>query len=262
MAQRISRAKSSIKSSGIPFQLPTREERAQRLEAVLHVLYLIFNEGYTSSAGPNLLRNDLAHEAMRITRIVHKLQPDDPEVAGLLALMLLTDARRLARASAEGELIPLTQQDRALWNQPQIAEGVALLSATLPKGSVGPYQLQAAIAAVHDEAARAEDTDWPQILALYDLLKRMSDNPMVALNHAIAAAMVHGPGKGLELLDSLQTDARLANHHRIDAVRAHLLELTGDRQGAATNYRAAAAKTESLPERNYLLTQAARLSNE
>ena len=262
MAQRISRAKQSIKNSGIPFQLPTPEERAQRLRAVLHVLYLIFNEGYTSSAGPDLRRDDLSHEAMRLTRIVHNLQPGDTEVAGLLALMLLTDARRLARTSAGGELIPLAQQDRALWDKQQIAEGVALISATLPKGSVGPYQLQAAIAAVHDEAARAEDTDWPQILALYDLLRRMSDNPMVTLNHAIAAAMVHGATKGLELLDALKADARLADHHRLDAVRAHLLELAGDREGAVRHYRAAAGKTGSLPERNYLLAQAARLSDE
>jgi RNA polymerase sigma factor (sigma-70 family) len=261
MAQRISRAKQSIKNSGIPFQLPTTEERAQRLRAALHVLYLIFNEGYTSSAGVHLRRDDLSHEAMRLTRMVHQLQPDDTEVAGLLALMLLTDARRLARTSAEGDLIPLAQQDRALWDRKQIAEGVALLSAALPKGSVGPYQLQAAIAAIHDEAARAEDTDWPQILALYDLLRRMSENPMVALNYAIAAAMVHGPVKGLELLDALQADTRLAEHHRLDAVRAHLLELTGDWQGAAVHYRAAAGKTGSLPERNYLLTQAARLVN-
>jgi RNA polymerase sigma factor (sigma-70 family) len=262
MAQRISRAKQSIKSSGIPFQLPTADERALRLRAVLHVLYLIFNEGYTSSAGPDLRRADLSHEAMRLTRIVRNLQPGDTEVAGLLALMLLTDARRLARTSAEGELIPLAQQDRALWDGAQIAEGVALISATLPKGSVGPYQLQAAIAAVHDEAARADDTDWPQILLLYDLLRRMSDNPMVTLNHAIAAAMVHGATKGLELLDALAADARLADHHRLDAVRAHLLELAGDRNGAVRHYRAAAGKTGSLPERNYLLAQAARLSSE
>jgi RNA polymerase sigma factor (sigma-70 family) len=262
MAQRISRAKQNIKNSGIPFQLPTAEERAQRLRAVLHVLYLIFNEGYTSSAGSNLRRDDLSQDAIRLTRIVHKLEPEDAEVAGLLALMLLTDARRLARTGAEGELIPLTHQDRLLWDREQIAEGVALLEATLPKGSVGPYQLQAAIAAVHDEAARAEDTDWPQILALYDLLRRMSGNPMVALNHAVAAAMVQGPTKGLELLDALQADARLADHHRLDAVRAHLLELTGDHKGAAKHYRAAAGKTGSLPERAYLLTQAARLSSE
>ncbi|HLN29767.1 MAG TPA: sigma-70 family RNA polymerase sigma factor [Gemmataceae bacterium] len=262
MAQRISRAKQSIKNSGIPFQLPTTEEQAQRLRAVLHVLYLIFNEGYTSSVGPELRRSDLTQEALRLTRIVHNLQPGDTEAAGLLALMLLTDARRRARTSAAGELIPLAQQDRALWDKQQIAEGVALLSATLPKGSVGPYQLQAAIAAVHDEAARADDTDWPQILALYDLLRRMSDNPMVGLNHAIAAAMVHGPTKGLELLDALKADVRLADHHRLDAVRAHLLELAGDHKGAVMHYRVAAGKTGSLPERNYLLTQAARLSSE
>lgn len=262
MAQRISRAKQCVKNSGIPFQPPTPEEQAQRLRAVLHVLYLIFNEGYTSSAGPDLRREDLSHEAMRLTRIVHRLQPNDTEVAGLLALMLLTDARRLARTGAGGELIPLARQDRALWDKRQIAEGVALISITLPKGSVGPYQLQAAIAAVHDEAARAEDTDWPQILALYGLLGRMSDNPMVRLNHAIAAAMVHGAAKGLELLDALKADARLANHHRLDAVRAHLLELAGDPEAAVRHYRAAAGKTGSLPERNYLLTQAARLSCE
>jgi RNA polymerase sigma factor (sigma-70 family) len=259
MAQRISRAKQSIKNSGIPFQLPTTEERTQRLRAVLHVLYLIFNEGYTSSAGAVLSRDDLSHEAIRLTRIVHNLEPDDAETAGLLALMLLTDARRLARTGVGGELIPLAQQDRALWDRQQIAEGVALLSATLPKGSVGPYQLQAAIAAVHDEAAHTGETDWPQILALYDLLTRMSGNPMAALNRAIAAAMVHGAAKGLELLDALKADARLVDHYRLDAVRAHLLELAGDREGAVRHYRAAAAKTGSLPERNYLLTQAARL---
>jgi len=176
--------------------------------------------------------------------------------------MLLTDARRLARTSAGGELIPLAQQDRALWDRQQIAEGIALISATLPKGAVGPYQLQAAVAAVHDEAARADDTDWLQILALYDLLRRMSDNPMVGLNHAIAAAMVHGATKGLELLDAVKSDARLNDHHRLHAVRGHLLELAGDRDGAVRHYRAAARKTGSLPERNYLLTQAARLSSE
>jgi len=262
MAQRISRAKQSIKDSGIPFQLPTSEERAQRLRAVLHVLYLIFSEGYTSSAGPELQRVELSREAIRLTRSLRDLLSNDAEIAGLLALMLLTDARRLARVNGEGELIPLTHQDRALWDRPQIAEGIALISATLPKGSVGPYQLQAAIAAVHDEATRTEDTDWPQILALYDLLKRMTDNPMVALNHAIAAAMVYGPTKGLELVDALKTDTRVADHHRLDAVRAHLLEMAGDRGAAVKHYRAAAAKTGSLPERNYLLMQAARLSSE
>ena len=259
MAQRISRAKQSIESSGLPFQLPNGEELSRRLRAVLHVLYLIFNEGYTSSSGSQLRRDDLAQEAIRLTRIVHRLQPEDAEVAGLLALMLLTDARCLARTSDDGELIPLAQQDRSLWDRDQIAEGVALLSKTLPRGAVGPYQLQAAIAAVHDEAARPEDTDWPQILALYDLLRRISDNPIVALNQAVAVAMVHGPAKGLELLDTLQADVRLAEQHRLDAVRAHLLELTGDHAAAASHFRSAAAKTASLPERNYLLTQAARL---
>jgi RNA polymerase sigma factor (sigma-70 family) len=259
MAQRISRAKQSIRDSGIPFENPVPAERAQRLSAVLHVLYLIFNEGYTSSAGPDVRRADLSQEALRLTRIVHHLEPGHTEVAGLLALRLLTDARRLARTDEAGELIPLAQQDRSLWDQQQISEGVAIISATLPKGSVGPYQLQAAIAAVHDEATDASNTDWPQILALYDLLHRMSDNPMVALNHAIAAAMVDGAAKGLELLDALQSDPRIAEHHRLDAVRAHLLELAGDSESAITHYRSAARKTASLPERNYLLAQAARL---
>src|SRR5271165_3659129 len=260
MAQRISRSKNSIKASGVPFRLPSGEERAQRLRAVLHVLYLIFNEGYTSSAGPTLQRLELSREAIRLARAVHKLLPDDAEVAGLLALMLLTDARREARSGPDGELVPLTKQDRTRWDQKQISEGVALLTAALAKGSIGAYQLQAAIAAVHDEAARVEDTDWPQILALYDLLKRMSDNPMVILNHAIAVAMVHGPAAGLELLNGLDADGRLAGHHRLDAVRAHLLEMAGDSQAAVAHYRIAAGRTTSLPERNYLMTQAARLS--
>ncbi len=260
MAQRISRAKQSIKNSGVPFQLPTQPERASRLRAVLHVLYLIFNEGYTSSVGPHLQRLELSHEAIRLTRSIHTLLPDDGEVAGLLALMLLTDARRAARTGPDEELIPLTKQDRALWDQAEISEGIALLTAALSKGSIGAYQVQAAIAAIHDEAARAEDTDWPQILALYELLKRMSDNPMVMLNHAIAAAMVHGPSNGLELLRALDSDARIAGHHRLDAVRAHLLEMAGDHQAAITHYRIAAGRTTSMPERNYLITQAARLS--
>jgi len=260
LAQRISRAKASIKASGVPFQSPTSQEQAQRLRAVLHVLYLIFNEGYTSSTGPHLQRLELSQEAIRLTRCVHTLLPDDAEVAGLLALMLLTDARRAARTGPDGELIPLTKQDRTLWDRAEIAEGIALLTAALSKGSIGAYQLQAAIAAVHDEASRAEDTDWPQILALYELLKRMSDNPMVLLNHAIAAAMVHGPSKGLELLREFDSDDRIAGHHRLDAVRAHLLEMAGDPQAAITHYRIAASRTTSIPERNYLITQAARLS--
>ncbi|MGH9759171.1 MAG: RNA polymerase sigma factor [Candidatus Acidiferrales bacterium] len=261
MAQRISRAKQTIKDSGIPFQMPSTEERTERLRSVLHVLYLIFNEGYTTSAGGSLQRDDLSHEAIRLAGIVHTLEPHDTEATGLLALMLLTNARRTARTGPEGELIPLAKQDRSLWHRPQIAEGVALLSAVLPMGSVGPYQLQAAIAAVHDEAARAEDTDWPQILALYELLKRMSDNPMVTLNHAIAAAMVHGAPKGLELLRALDSDPRLAQHHRLDAVRAHLFEMAGDHASAVTHYRRAAERATSLPERNYLMMQAARLNN-
>ncbi|MGH7100289.1 MAG: RNA polymerase sigma factor [Stellaceae bacterium] len=260
MAQRISRTKQSIKASGVPFRLPTSQERDQRLRAVLHVLYLIFNEGYASSAGPHLQRLELSREAIRLTRAVHALLPDDPEVAGLLALMLLTDARRAARTGSDDELIPLTKQDRTLWDQAEISEGIALLTAALSKGSIGAYQLQAAIAAVHDQAARAEDTDWPQIMALYELLKRISDNPMVILNHAIAAAMVHGPSKGLDLLRALDSDARLAGHHRLDAVRAHLLEMAGDHEAAITHYRIAAGRTTSIPERNYLMTQAARLS--
>ena len=263
MAQRISRAKQSIKTSGVPFRMPaTSEDRAARLTSVLHVLYLIFNEGYTTSSGPALHRSDLSNEAIRLTRAVHRRLPGDSEVAGLLALMLLTDARRAARTGPGGELIPLTEQDRRLWDRRAIAEGVALISATLPKGSIGMYQLQAAIAAVHDEAARAEDTDWPQILALYGVLKQVSDNPMVTLNHAIATAMVDGPAAGLALLEPLGTDARLSGHHRLDAVRAHLLEMAGDAQSAIALYRTAAARTSSLPERNYLMTQAARLSEQ
>jgi RNA polymerase sigma factor (sigma-70 family) len=259
MAQRISRAKQTIKASGVPFSVPSSHDRAERLRAVLHVLYLIFSEGYTASVGAELQRGELSGEAIRLTRAVYQLLPKECEVAGLLALMLLTDARRAARTGPAGELIPLTGQDRTLWDQKLIAEGIALISATLPKGSVGAYQLQAAIAAVHDEAARAEDTDWRQILALYDLLKQMSDNPMVMLSHAIAAAMVHGPAAGLELLNALDADGRLAGHHRLDAVRAHLLELAGDHQAAIVHYRIAAGRTTSLPERNYLITQTARL---
>lgn len=259
MAQRISRAKQSIKTSGVPFRMPTEQERTQRLQVILHVLYLIFNEGYTSTSGPQLHRPELSGEAIRLTRIVHRLLPADCEVAGLLALMLLTDARRAARSGPNDELIPLASQNRTQWDQRKISEGIALISATLPKGAVGPYQVQAAIAAVHDEAIRAEDTDWPQILALYDVLRRMSDNPMVMLNRAIAVAMVQGPRAGLDLLKALDTDGRLKGHHRVDAVRAHLLELAGDHDKAMEFYRTAAGRTASLPERNYLLTQAARL---
>jgi predicted RNA polymerase sigma factor len=260
MAQRISRAKQAIRTSGVPFMLPTADERAERLDAVLHVLYLIFNEGYATSSGPALQRADLSSEAIRLTRAAHVLLPGEVEVAGLLALMLLTDARRTARTGPEGELIPLTEQDRRLWDRAAIDEGIALISATLRRGTPGPYQLQAAIAAVHDEAARAEDTDWPQILALYEVLMRLSANPMVALNHAVAAAMVDGPARGLALLDALAVDGQLAGTHRVDAVRAHLLEMQGDRRAAVTHYRAAANRTTSIPERDSLLMRAARLA--
>ena len=259
MAQRISRAKQSIKASGVPFRLIPPEDRAERLPAVLHVLYLIFNEGYASSIGAHLQRLDLAREAIRLTRCAKGLLPDDAELTGLLALMLLTDARRAARTGPEGELIPLDKQDRSLWDRTEISEGTEFLTAALSKGSVGLYQLQAAIAAVHDEAARPEDTDWPQILALYELLKRVSPSPMVTLNHAIATAMVHGPSKGLELLKSLDSDNRLTEHHRLAAVRAHLLEMLGDRETAVRQYRIAASRTASIPEQNYLTAQAARL---
>jgi RNA polymerase sigma factor (sigma-70 family) len=260
MAQRISRAKASIKSSQVPFSMPAGAERAARLSAVLHVLYLIFNEGYASSSGPHLQRTDLSNEAIRLARTLHDLLPEDGEVAGLLALMLLTDARRAARTGPSGELIPLDEQDRALWDPALIAEGVALVSSALPRGSVGAYQLQAAIAAVHDEAPRAADTDWPQILALYRVLERISDNPMVSLNRAIAAAMVEGPRAGLEQVEALAADPRLAGHYRLDAVRAHLHERLGDAEQAIAHYRAAAERTASLPERDYLTLKAARLA--
>jgi RNA polymerase sigma factor (sigma-70 family) len=260
MAQRISRAKQSIKASKVPFSLPSDAERAERLSAVLHVLYLIFSEGYTSSVGASLHRPDLSNEAIRLTRAVHALLPRDGEVTGLLALMLLTDARRAARTGPDDELIPLDEQDRSRWDRRLIEEGRALVAKALSGGSVGTYQLQAAIAALHDEAPQVEDTDWPQILALYDVLAGISDNPMVVLNQAIAAAMVHGPATGLERLTALDTDARLAGHYRLDAVRAHLYEMCGERERAVAHYRAAAERTTSIPERNYLVMKAARLA--
>jgi RNA polymerase sigma factor (sigma-70 family) len=258
MAQRISRAKSRIKAAGQTFAMPVGDEYAERLRSVLHVLYLVFNEGYTSTAGEQLHRADLSAEAIRLTRMVHAQLPDHGEVTGLLALMLLTDARRPARTGGVGELVPLAEQDRSLWDRSLIAEGVALTARAMSAGVIGEYQLQAAIAALHDGAARAEDTDWTQILGLYGLLDRLSGNPMVALNHAVAAAMVHGPAAGLELLEPL--DERLPGHYRLDAVRGHLYELLGDPATAAAHYRAAAGRTTSLPERHYLIRQAARLN--
>jgi predicted RNA polymerase sigma factor len=258
MAQRISRAKRSIKTSGIPFQMPPEAEQAERLRVVLHVLYLIFNEGYTATSGPDLQRGELTGEAIRLTRTVHRLLPDG-EVSGLLALMLLTDARRSARIAADGALIPLAEQDRSRWDQGAIQEGVALITTSLAGAPLGPYQLQAAIAAIHDEAGRAEDTDWPQILALYELLERLSSGPMVTLNRAVALGMVHGPRAGLDVLSTLVGDERLVGHHRLDAVQAHLLEMAGDIKAARTAYRIAARRTTSLPEQRYLESRAARL---
>jgi RNA polymerase sigma factor (sigma-70 family) len=260
MAQRISRAKQGIRASGVPFRLPTPEERTTRLRLVLHVLYLIFNEGYASSTGRELHRSELSAEAIRLTRMVHQLLPDDGEVAGLLALMLLIDARRPARTNADGELISLAEQDRTLWDRALIAEGITLLNRAVSTGAVGEYQLQAAIAAIHDQAPRAGDTDWSQILALYGLLEQMTGNPIVTLNRAVAAAMAHGPSTGLALLDSVEE--RLTGHYRLDAVRAHLLEMAGDTHAALALYRAAARRTTSLPEQRYLSTRAARLKRQ
>ena len=259
MAQRISRAKQRIKATGSEFRLPAEPELTDRMTAVLHVLYLIFNEGYTSSSGPDLARGELTWEAIRLTRAVFSLRPDDGEVAGLLALMLLTEARRPARTTPDGSLIPLAEQDRRRWNSGYIAEGVALISKTLSSAPLGPYQLQAAIAAVHDEAATAEETDWPQIVALYRLLEHRSPTPMVRLNQAVAVAMAEGPEAGLRLLEELGDDERLAGHHRLAAVRGHLQEMAGDRLAARGSYLAAARAAQSLPEKRYLEDRAAQL---
>ncbi len=259
MAQRISRAKQSIRASGVPFAKPEGAQGAERLRTVLHVLYLIFNEGYATTSGPGLTAPKLSDEAIRLTRWLRRLLPDDSEVAGLLALMLLTDARRAARTRPDGGLVPLAEQDRGAWDRQRIAEGVALVTEALPNGPVGPYQLQAAIAAIHDEAPRLDDTDWPQILALYELLERIAPNPMVTLNRAVALAMVHGPAAALELLATLEADGRIARHHRLFATRAHLLEMAGNRDAAAAAYREAGRRTTSLVERRYLTDRAARL---
>jgi RNA polymerase sigma factor (sigma-70 family) len=261
MTRRITRAKQQIKDSGVPFRLPVREERAERLAVVLHVLYLIFTEGYAATSGPRLHRVELSTEAIRLSRMVHTVLPDDAEVAGLLALMLLTDARRAARTTATGELVPLADQDRALWNAAYIAEGVALITQALPRGATGPYQLQAGIAAIHDEAPSAEETDWPQIKALYELLLHISDNPMVALNHAVAVAMADGPAAGLKRVETLATDKQLAEDHRLYAVRAHLLEMTGEMAAAREAYLAAARRATNLPQQRYLNRRAGMLDD-
>jgi RNA polymerase sigma factor (sigma-70 family) len=258
MAQRISRAKQRIKASDVPFRMPTGAEHPERLRSVLHVLYLIFNEGYASSSGPELRRPELSREAIRLARMAHGQMPADAEVTGLLALMLLIDARRAARTTDTGDLRPLADQDRGQWDRAQIAEGVGLLNGAVGTGAVGEYQLQAAIATVHDQASTAAETDWPQILALYGLLEGMTDNPVVTLNRAVAAAMADGPEAGLELLNAV--DGPIREHYRYDAVRAHLLELAGDEEGALAHFRAAACRTTNLPEQRYLATQAARLN--
>ncbi len=259
MAQRISRAKQTIRSSGGRFELPPPPELAERLRVVLQVLYLIFNEGYTTSSGPSLQRTDLTSEAIRLARLLHRLIPKDGEVAGLLALMLLTDARRYARTDAEGLPVPLAEQRRDLWDRTQIEEGLALVGRTLGTAPIGPYQLQAAIAAVHDEAPNAEGTDWPQILALYDVLEQVSPGPVVTLNRAVAVGMVRGPRAGLALLGTLEGDERMARTHRLDAVRGALLELAGDTDAARASYRRAARMAASVPEQRYLALRAARL---
>jgi RNA polymerase sigma factor (sigma-70 family) len=259
MAQRISRAKERIKAAGMRFELPPEAERPDRLRVVMQVLYLVFNEGYTTSSGPTLQRADLTAEALRLARMLHQLTPEEGEVAGLLALMLLTDARRAARTDEDGWLVPLDDQRRELWNSAQISEGVELLTRTLGKAPVGPYQLQAAIAAVHDEARTAGETDWPQILALYEVLEQVSPGPVVTLNRAVAVARVHGPRAGLALVGTLDADERMAHNHRLEAVRAHLLEHAGDIEAARKSYQLAARMTASLPERRYLAMRAARL---
>jgi RNA polymerase sigma factor (sigma-70 family) len=260
IGQRISRAKQRIRDSGAQFVMPPAAERPARMAAVLHVLYLVFNEGYTASSGPALHRVALTSEAIRLTRQLHRSLPDDGEIAGLLALMLLTDARRPARTRPDGALVPLAEQDRRRWDADAIAEGVALITHALATAPVGPYQLQAAIAAVHDEAPTAEDTDWQQILVLYDLLRGIAPGPMVTLNRIVAVAMVHGPRAGLEQLTAAEAEPALAGHHRAHAVRAHLLDLAGDRQAARTQYELAARRTLSLPEQRYLTARAAQLA--
>ena len=261
LGQRISRAKQTIRKSGIPFVMPPAGEQAERLAAVLQVVYLIFNEGYASTAGPVMTRIELSGEAIRLARMLRTALPDDGEVAGLLALLLLTDARRDARIGQGGMLIPMDEQDRALWDRAAIEEGVELVTAAMSRGWPGPYQLQAAIAAVHDEAPSADDTDWLQILALYTLLDRLTDNPVVRLNRAVAVAKVHGPRAGLAAVDAVASDERVATQHRVDAVRAHLLESAGDLEGAVEHYRAAARAASNIFEQRYLKTRADRLAH-
>jgi predicted RNA polymerase sigma factor len=259
IAKRIGRAKQRIRDAGARFELPGQPQRTERLGVVLHVLYLMFNEGYTTSSGPALQRADLTAEAIRLTRLLHRLQPDEAEVAGLLALMLLTDARRAARTGTDGQIVPLADQQRDLFDPAAIAEGQAILTQALGTGRAGPYQIQAAIAALHDEAPTAKATDWPQILALYDVLTTVAPGPVVTLSRAVALAHVHGPRAGLALLGTLGADERMAHTHRLEAVRGHLLEQTGDTTAARDSYLKAARMTASLPEQRYLELRAARL---
>ncbi|MEU4117158.1 sigma-70 family RNA polymerase sigma factor [Kitasatospora sp. NPDC028055] len=259
MAARISRAKQKIRAAGSSFALPEGTEREERLRVVLHVLYLIFNEGYTASSGSELHRTDLAQEAVRLARIVHAQLPGDSEVTGLLALMLLTHARRAARTTATGDLVPLAEQDRTAWDRPLLDEGTDLAKAALAGPALGPYQLQAAIAATHADAATADRTDWAQVHALYLILERIAPNPVVTLNRAVALAELNGPRAGLDLLATLDADRRLADHHRLLSVRAHLLERAGDRTAAYDHYRRAARATASLAEQRFLEARARRL---
>lgn len=256
MAQRISRAKQSIRNSNVGFEMPPEAERSARLNVVLQVLYLIFNEGYTASSGDSLVRVDLTTEAIRLARMLYSLVPDNGEVAGLLALMLLTDARRAARTAADGSLIPLEEQDRSLWNAAFVAEGVSLVSEAMSHQLIGPYQLQAAIAALHDEAVVAEDTDWPQIAVLYSILERIAPNPAVTLNRAVAVANVDGPEAGLSIIDTIDASSL---GHRVDAVRAHLLERLGSADEARECYSRAASATDNAAEKRYLEGRAGRL---
>lgn len=262
IAQRVSRAKQRIKAAGATFELPPLAERSQRMDAVLRVVYLVFTEGHTASAGAALVRVDLTTEAIRLARQVRSRLPDDGEVAGLLALMLLSDARRAARVNEDGSLVPLAEQDRTRWDRAAIAEGLALIQDALARTPIGPYQLQAAIAAVHAEAPSTDTTDWPQILGLYDLLERLAPGPMVTLNRIVAVAMVRGPGVALEVLGAACANPSLANHHRADAVRGHLLELEGDHAAARAAFERAALRTGSVMERRYLMSRAALLQGD
>ncbi|MEW2618844.1 DUF6596 domain-containing protein [Streptomyces sp. NPDC048106] len=262
MAARISRAKQRVRAVGGTFPRPGAPELRERLPVVLHVLYLIFNEGYTASSGDRLDRPDLAREAIRLTRAVHARLPEDGEVTGLLALMLLTHARRPARTTASGDLVPLAEQDRTTWDHALIEEGTDLVAAALAGPDLGPYRLQAAIAATHADAAKAEEANWAQVYALYLILERIAPNPMVTLNRAIALAETEGPEAGLALLATLDGDTRMARHHRLLSVRAHLLERAGDTRGAYDHYRRAAKATASLAEQRYLESRAARVSRD